>query len=1099
MLVGEPGVGKTRLADELAAHAQALGVQTLWGRCWEGGGAPAFWPWVQVLRSLAASRSPDELVALLGRDAEAIAQLAPDVVPGSTSRAPRDSSGGAASSAADSEQARFRLFDALSGFLVRASAARPLLVVVDDLHWADEASLRLLQFVVGELRGAAIALLGTYRDVEVRLQPARAALLAQLGRDAECIALRGLDRDSVAAYIEAIVGRVPSAALVEALHDATEGNPFFVEEVVRLMGDGGGLELAPTAPMRIPETVRETIRRRLELLSDATRSALAVASVLGRDFELAMLRRVMTIAGVSSGDEAAALGDRLDEAVVLRVVLRSDVPAGTFRFAHALIQETLYDDLEAARRVDLHRTVADVLRDVSDADPDRYYAELAHHALCAAPGGDVDSAVAFAVQAAHRAIEQHAYEAAANYYERAWRVARVGTPRDDAYADRQRRCAELLIGLGDALDRCGQTSRAAEAFLDAANLARTHQAPELLARAALGLGAIRIERGRANTQLAGLLDEALRGLPEQDSGLRARVMARFAKTFYLSGRQTPQAELSRGAVEMARRLGDAGALASALSARHSVLWDDGSSGERLTIATEMVRLAEAAADHEQSLEGQAWRIFDLLEIGAIAAVDGAIANYARHAATVRLPRPLCAALLFQTMRALLRGDLAQAEHLAHEALSVRQVEGQIPSQFFGTQMYLIRREQGRYAEVGTAVENLAEHFPDVPGWQCAAIQYLLDVGRRDEARRRFEKLASRDFKDIDRDVSWLTTMSVLAVVCAQLDDVRRAQQLFDLLLPWKGCNVVVVGAVACRGPVALYLGMLASTLSRFEDAAVYFESAIEMCERLEAWPLLAYSRYEYARLLQRQGENAEAAARAEALLRQAQQTAQQLGLVHLEAKLQGAVTVPASTEAPAAVGPALFRREGDFWTLTFAGSVARLKDSKGLRYLHELLRSPGVSMHSVALSQAVSGGAASPSPPAVDLASSELEAGFLGDAGEILDAAAVAAYKQRIRALEKEVAETRQRGEASRRQAIESELEMLSRELRGAVGLGGRRRKLGDPAELARVNVTKAISNAMKKLRADHPILADYLARTVKTGVYCSYEPERGAPVSWRL
>ncbi|MGH7289465.1 MAG: ATP-binding protein, partial [Myxococcota bacterium] len=321
----------------------------------------------------------------------------------------------AQSASLEGEQARFRLFDSLCGFLRRSSQQAPLVLVFDDLHWADEASLRALEFLAPELRSAALLVIGTFRDVEVRRDHPLSRLLGALAREPACerIGLRGLERDEVGALVAAVAGTAPSAAWTRTVHEMTEGNPFFVFELARLLGEESdqGARTPPSA-LELPQSVRDAIGRRLDGLSADCNDVLRTASVLGRAFDLALLGRVTSL----SPDD---LLDRLGEALAAHVLVEGEDRAGHYAFAHALVRQTLYAELRAPQRVRLHRRSAEALEGILAASDEPPLSEIAYHYFEAATGGVAKQAVAAAERAAERAHGLLAYEESARLYEQA--------------------------------------------------------------------------------------------------------------------------------------------------------------------------------------------------------------------------------------------------------------------------------------------------------------------------------------------------------------------------------------------------------------------------------------------------------------------------------------------------------------------------------------------------------------------------------------------------------------------------------------------------------------------------------------------------------
>jgi DNA-binding SARP family transcriptional activator len=356
LLTGEPGIGKSRLADELAGDARDRGIRVLVGRCWEGGGAPAFWPWVQVLRGLIREADPERLRAELGPGAAELARILPelrDLFPALPEPG-----------APDSDAARFVLFDAAVQFLRACCDTTPSVVVLDDLHAADEPSLLLLRFLARELETMRTLVLAAYRDVDPLPSHPLAELQGELAGAAAAsrLRLRGLSAGDVEQYLELTAAPFASPALVRLLHAETEGNPLFVAETVRLLAVEGLAPGTGEAELRIPESVRDVIARRLNHLSPECVRTLELAAVLGREFDLTPL-------GAAAGLPPHSLLEVLDEAVDARVV--ADLPGvrGRLRFAHVLIRDTLYEGLPMARRAQLNSRVFEALEPLYAGDP----------------------------------------------------------------------------------------------------------------------------------------------------------------------------------------------------------------------------------------------------------------------------------------------------------------------------------------------------------------------------------------------------------------------------------------------------------------------------------------------------------------------------------------------------------------------------------------------------------------------------------------------------------------------------------------------------------------------------------------------------------
>ena len=864
LLVGEPGIGKTRTAEEVGAEASRRQARVLVGRAYEGEGAPAFWPWVQILRACLRDSDPAMLAADMGPGAAEIAELIPEL-----SERIRDVP---TAQAVEGEQARFRLFDSVTTFLKRTAARQPVVLILDDLHWADEASLRLLRFLAGELRDARLLVVATYRDVEVRRGHPLAAFLGALARESVCerIALRGFEVVDTERFMAGLIGKPPPSRLVAAVHDMTEGNPFFIQEMVRLLMSEGRLDSADAAgvwPLALPQGVRDAIGRRLNALSDECNALLRTASVLGRDLSAALLAQVADLPG-------DRLLERLAEAVAAQVLDETEGGLGRYTFRHALIRQTLYDELTPLQRVRLHRRAGEALELACGAHPEPHLAELAHHFFQAAAGGDVEKAGDSCVRAAERAHRLLAYEESARQYEHALQALELRVPRDEA-----RRC-ELLLALGEAHSMSGARDQARSAFATAAEIARHLSRSDLLGRAALGYRGFEMGAPAEETTLA-LLEEALAAVGNAHSGLRARLLSRLVGTPPYSHSMERRDALSREAHARAQDEGDPVALRDALFARLWACLGPDRVGERLTVAEEILDLAERLGDERIALLGHEGLLGAHLLRGDTAAADRALAAYTRLAQELRQPAFIVQAIVCQGSRALARGDFVTAEQLFHEALE--RGRGTVPYAhfMFAGQMFSLFMQRGDIDHFGQ-IEDLLREMVEMPySFERAtrsSIALMHAVRSEIEpARQEFESLAAKEFADLPRDEHWLSAMSTLSLLAILLGDRRRGAVLYDYLKPYADLVVVHDLLRATFGSVASVLGNLATLLQRYDEGAVHYEHAIAKEAAMEARPALLGSQAGYARLLIMRGQ-ARDRAKAKALIREVQAGAQAIGV-----------------------------------------------------------------------------------------------------------------------------------------------------------------------------------------------------------------------------
>ncbi|HTQ90006.1 MAG TPA: AAA family ATPase [Streptosporangiaceae bacterium] len=896
LVAGEPGIGKTRLAEELAARASVRGAVVLWGRCWEGAGAPAFWPWVQVIRGYVQvqAEDPASLRHDLGAGAADIAQLVPavhDRIPDIPAPPPLEP-----------EAARFRLFDSLAGFLRTAAARRPLLLVLDDLHWADVASLALLRFMSRELdggEGSGPLVVGSYRHTEVdRGHPLLAAVADVTRGQHRWLPLGGLGQREVAGFMALVAGAEPSAELAAEVYRQTDGNPFFVTEVVRLLASQGSWDrLDPAARGAtvlgggLPEGVRAVVAERLSRLSGDCRQILEVAAVVGRDFELRVLQP-------ASGLDAGQLLVLLEEAEAARLVGAVPGELSRWRFAHALVREVLYEGLLAARRVRLHGLVADALEAVYAAEPGPHLAELAHHLVEAAPGSEKTAAraVRMATLAGRRALDVLAWEDAAGLFERALAALDLAERPGSA----QQRC-ELLLAIGEARMAASDVPAARTAYQQAGELARRIGSAEALARAGLGLG-LEFTSGIVDPVQVGLLEQALAVLDEADSPLRARVLAGLARALVSSPQAERRLALSEDAVRMARRLGDPATLAAVLFGRHLAIWGSEQAevtGERLSIATEAVGLAEQIGDRAMALRGRGLRRIDLLELGDLAGYDADLAAAERAAGELGQLRYRWQLPLAHATRALLTGRFGAAEELIEQGLAAgRRAGDQAVGNYHIGVIASLRFMQGRLCELAGLARDAAARFPAMVVFRAALAAMLAEAGHADEARAEVGQLAAGDLAAVPRDPAWSYSLACLALACYHLGDAGTAGQLHPRLEPYADRNIVTgrVGAI-CLGPAGYFLGLLDLTLGLPDQALCRFQQAAALAGRMQAAPMAAMSLEGQARALlalDRPGDRQQAAA----LLDEVAATARALGIRGLGER--AATLRAAATTAPRA-------------------------------------------------------------------------------------------------------------------------------------------------------------------------------------------------------
>jgi DNA-binding CsgD family transcriptional regulator len=892
LIAGEPGIGKTRLAEELAGRARRRGAVVLWGRCHEGGGAPAFWPWSQIVRALLRDRDAQDVRETLGPSAPEIAQLVPEV---------RELlSGLPEPSVAAPDQARFRLSVAATAVLSAAARARPLVVILDDLQWWDAPSLLLLCFLAREIADARVLVLATYRNDALRGGHPLQEAIAALARVPRCdrLNLGGLDEPEIARMIAATTGAVPPTAVVSTVRRRTDGNPFFVTEVARVLGEGGpdGRPDEDAWCVVIPPTVLDAVQARLGRLSEGCQHLLTVAAVVGRVFNLGAL------GCAPGGRRSRSGGDRmlslLEEAERAQIIVGVADRPGRFRFVHDLVREALHAALPVSRRVLLHRRIGAALEGLSGGDAEAHLEELAHHFFEAVPGGDVEKAIAYAARAGRRAAMRGAPEEGARFFDMALRALEMlpGPTAERRY--------ELLMQRGGAEVRAGRPDAARESFGGAAALARRNhalrpcaQTAERLARAALGPDLSGLTHGVVDWRGVRLLEEALAAVGDGDRALRARLLARLGMELYYAEDRARSTALSQEAVRLARSAADPAALAFTLQARRWVAWGPDTIAERLALGAELVELAPRLEDRELALAGHHTRFVALQELGEMEVVAEEAERQARLADELRTPYYQWHVTVYRAMRAVLDGRFDEGESLAGRAFTFGQrAEAPNAEQILALQRIFLRRQQGQPAEAEATVRRAVGQYPTLVVWRCALAVLACETDQREEARRLFEQVARDGFAGLPRDLFWLGNVALLSETCAQLGDRERAATLHALLAPYATLNVMI-GRAVCLGSAARYLGLLAATRGDRTAAARHFDDALTANVRMGAQPLVACTQYDYAAMLlghpasaahalrSRQTWSAEQARtdrrRARELLEEALATAQALGMAGL--------------------------------------------------------------------------------------------------------------------------------------------------------------------------------------------------------------------------
>ena len=1034
LLSGEPGIGKTRLADELAARASARGATVAWGAAWDGGGAPLLWPWVQVLRSLAPGLpAPGEH---LRRDLGSLWEA--------------EESAGTPASGDDLEAQRFRRFDALRSVLAEAAARKPLLVILEDIHAADRLSLLATEFIAAALRSMRVLLVVTHREAEARVDPELGELLARVARHGSTLPLTRLGRSEIAQLVSNL--DPVSDQLVDALHAASGGNPLFVREMLRQVRSGA---LARDVPLGVGAVISE----RLGHLEAPVREVLEGAAILGREVDRELLAEL-------AGVDAAVLRERLR--VPLLTGILTELAGERVAFGHPLFRAQLEEGLAPARRAALHGRAGQLVARRGTRGVGAVEETVAHHLLAALPEGDPVQAAEWAGKAGESAFRALAFERAAQFFEGALAALQHG-PDAAARVDLELRLAETLV-------RTGAGARARELALAAAEQARELADPTRLSRAALAYGA-EIRIGVVDPVLIGLLEEALERVGDSDLALRARLLARLAAARQPAPDPQVPVRLALEAVALARSVGGTETLLGVLHAAGSALGTYGSPDQRLAIDRDLVSQALAVGDLVLAQRGYERVAIDQSEVSDMH--ESALAADAadRLGAVLGERRWRWRPAMLRAMAGVAQGRWEDAERAAAEA---EQHLGQLSPPPVGARFNLTLHRMGafRARERGEATEIL----PLAGEAQATAGSLdspMMSTLVRATVHARFNDLpgARRILEGMTESVAqvatWPSALLEYADVVCRIGDRTRAAEVLPLVqrCPWPAAGWGTIG-YTWQGPVRAWEGALFRVLERWEEAVTALEDALGTAELGGARPLATHLRCELAQALLGRALAGDAA-RAGQLLDTAAADADALGMAHLAtriAQVRASPGVKPSVPAASADAPPDFEltREGEVWSVTHQGRTVRLKHSRGLEILDLLVRNPGREFH--VLDLGAPGGT-------VDV----------GDAGEVLDATAREAYRRRVRDLEEELSEAEGWADTGRSERLRAELEFLQGALAEAVGLGQRSRRSGDAGERARVNVQKRLRGVIRRIADELPALGRHLDREIETGQLVTY------------
>ncbi|WP_026184499.1 ATP-binding protein [Salinispora vitiensis] len=1013
LVTGEPGVGKTALVTQAVQEARDTDLLVLIASCWESETAPGYWPWTQVLRQLRRRLAAEVWAAI---DQPSTASI--NALLGETRARP----------AADGD---FAVYDAVATALVAAAQTRPVIIVIDDLHWCDVASLRLLDFVARHTWHERILTIGTYRDDEVDARTAPAQhLVGQLTGRSKVIALTGLPPPQVGELISRLTGVDVTADVADRVSRQTGGNPFFIEQAARLWSGDDILE--------VPLGVRYAIRARLDKLPSTTQRTLATAAIFGPSFNRTLLAAVC---GLTTAD----LDGTLQQAVSARLIVGAG--PSRMRFVHDLIRETLYLAWEDDARAERHAAVIGTVDQNPSLTAMISPSDLARHAFLGLPHLAADTTVRYLRAAARDAASRLAFAEAAECQRQALTIA--ADPRLEV-------C--IALDLATALYYDGDRSASARSFDNACTLARVAADAESLARVALtayrtgepfagGAAARSTVLRAAYRRVGGPGNDA-----DQDPHRQAAVLVDYLET-------------------RARARNDDESLTFCLWVRYESGLGVGNVHERAALMREITTLSQRSADPDSQSAAASLRWVALIEQGDA----DYVAHFEAHLAAAAgsdTPRDRLTVHVDRAIVATLTGHFGEAEeHVAHlepTGKAVRSdwdmmgyhlrwasclLQGRFP------EAEKVLRELGGgddpYRQVLAAVTALEQGDPD------HAVQYLAQAGGPESHPRYLAPLVLR----------------LQAQAGAARTDASLMEQAWAALVPLRGSWLVSLFGCDVSGPADLWLATIDLAQRRWDDAIDRFREAREQAQRLRARPWSTLAGVGLVKAHLGRGSEVDAAA----VVEQVRRDATGLGMIHVLRRIQR--LLPAAPTVSIDGGertPYEFRWNGTTWCLTYDSHTVHLPDAKGLRDLHLLLSRPHTAVPVATMLNPAGG-------PEVVAA---VELG--GDL--VLDAAAARAYRKRLGDLDDLIDQAILDDHRARVAGLEKERAALLEELRTAGGLAGRTRRLGVGTERARKTVGARIRDALRRMEHQHPPLAAHFRGAVSTGVTCCYRPRSPVP-----
>ncbi|HEY1725389.1 MAG TPA: AAA family ATPase [Steroidobacteraceae bacterium] len=872
LISGEPGIGKTRCAEALADIAEDQGSLVLWGRCHEEAGAPPYWPWVQILRSYVDASSLDELRLAMGASANDIAALVPELVEiAHRTHATADTPW-------EPNAARFRIFDAVRQFLHQAAQQVPITLLLDNLHWADQPSLVLLEFLSQELLQSRILIVATYRDVDASAKTPLTVTLGGLRRDAEAyhFHLTGLPQSAIGELAQHLCSVSLTRPALNLICQRTDGNPLFAIELIKvLMEESVGAEIAPIAA-RIPSGVCEAIGRRLVRLSDRCNELLCVAAVHGRQFTA---REVATVLH----EEVHRVLTDLEPAVQTGIVEANLAAGGSYQFTHSLIRDTIYEGMPTADRLRLHGRAGDALVELHGAHLEYALTRIAYHYYESAALGNAEKAVTFAARAADSAVQMCAYEEALLHYDRIIRIL------EEAGQVQDERLARAYIQKGSALLQLSRVQLSIEVLLEAVNRTRVLGHVDSLVDALMLLAMS--SRHLEQQHFVPLLDRALALLPVTDSLSRAKVLATLAFAQRNTADRLRVRQLVDQSVAMANRSSDAAARCACHQlAAMALRGDPESLQRRQLLGQDHIRIARSTGSSDVLADAYHWQALNYFESGELDELEALLEQYQALGAC-RFGLHEYQVATHRIALALLRGEWTGLEERVTAMLEISGAKGRREDAegVHGAQMFALNRDLGRLQSLTPLIRDVVAGATGRI-WAPGLMLICAETGLLAEARRLFEQFAAHEFQTITRDDMYVTSLVFCGETCCALAEGERAATLYRLLLPYQRQTANHPTAV-CFGATDLYLAMLASCADWPDLARDHFEVAVMLNRSMRAWPSLARTLLRYGAFLIKQPSDTQHQ-RGLQLLREAEDLARRFEMKRLALDVEALLHAP---------------------------------------------------------------------------------------------------------------------------------------------------------------------------------------------------------------